>query len=115
PPAYLGLMANDSKNMTQASGDPDKGREERVPFGANPRFFFRLMAASKTPRIVFYVVAFAAASWWYPNGALLPILGILVLLELGPWNWPRQMIWRGKKAVTLNNVIIDFLAQMRYA
>lgn len=101
--------------MTQA-GDPNKGQEQRVPYGENPGFFLRLLAASKTPRIIFYVIAFAIVSFlWYPNGVLLPIFGLLVALEFGPWNWPRQIVWQGKKAVALNDVIADFLAPMGYA
>jgi hypothetical protein len=104
--------------MTKATDTPilnaDKGSMERVPFGDDPGFFFRLLAESKKPRTVFYVIAFSIASFWFGPGTLLPILGLLAVVELGPWSWPRQMIWRGKKAVTLNDAIADFLAQMNY-
>jgi hypothetical protein len=94
--------------------DTDKGQEERVPFGDDPGFFFRLLATAKKPRMIFYAVGFGIASWWFPGGTLLLIFGLLVVVELGPWGWPRQMIWQGKKAATLHDVITDFLAPMGY-
>jgi hypothetical protein len=96
--------------------DANKGTEERVPYSENPKFFLRLLGTSKLPRIIFYVIAFVVVSaLWYPNGVLAPIFAILVALEFGPWNWPRQVIWQGKKAVALNDSIADFLGQMGYA
>jgi hypothetical protein len=102
--------------MTQASDGKDagKGSEEHVPFADNPAFFFRLLATAKTPRLAFYVAAFGIAWWWYRSIIVLPVFAFLVVLELGPWSWPRQIIWRGKKATKLQDVIGDFLAPMRY-
>jgi hypothetical protein len=91
-----------------------RGSMERVPFGDDPGFFFRLLATSKKPRMIFYVIAFVIASFWFGPGTLLPILAILAVVELGPWSWPRQIIWGGKKAATLSDAIADFLAQMNY-
>jgi hypothetical protein len=94
--------------------DADRGQEYRVPFGDNPGFFLRLLATAKKPRMIFYAVGFAIASFWFAPGTLLSILGLLAVVELGPWSWPRQMIWQGKKAVALHDVIADFLAPMGY-
>jgi uncharacterized RDD family membrane protein YckC len=48
------------------------------------------------------------------DASLLPIFGLLVVLELGPWNWLRQLIWPGKKAVTLTDVFGAIPAQIGY-
>ena len=85
-----------------------------MPFRDDPGFFLRLLATAKKPRMIFYAVAFAIASFWFGPGTLLPILGLLAVAELGPWSWPRQMVWQGQKAVALQNVIADFLAPMGY-
>ena len=47
--------------------DADKGQEQCVPFGDDPGFFLRLLATSMTPRVIFYVLACAVASWWFPG------------------------------------------------
>ena len=93
---------------------PDSDKGQRVPralWRHNPGFFLRLLAASKTQRIAFAAVAIIIVSWWFQNAALLSIIGLLLVLELGPWSWPRQMIWQ---AVTLHDVIAAILAQMGY-
>ena len=109
--AQFGSM---TKSTDTPIPDADKGQEQRVPFGDDPGFFLRLLATSKMPRVIFYVLAFAVASWWFPGGTLLSIFAFLVVVELGPWSWPRQMTWQGKKAVILHDVIAGFLAQMGY-
>ena len=61
--------------------DKDKGQEERVPFGGNPKFFLRLLAASKAPRMAFYAIGLCIIAWWTQNPALLSIFGLL--LQIG--------------------------------
>ena len=88
----------------QFSLEASAHRLNSMPYNENPKLFLRLLAASKTPRIIFYVIAFGIVSTiWYPNGVLLAILSLRITLVFGPWNLPRKctvdgwFIWAGQQ------------------
>lgn len=95
--------------------DADKGSYDWAPLlRDDPWIFIRELARSRAPGIGIFAVALAVMSSLFTIEAMISVLALLILLECGPWNWPRQATWRGAKAVTVHDVIAAFLTRMDY-